>query len=126
MRWRDERGSAVAELTMVLALLTLVVLSVMQLALSLHVRNVLQDAAAEGARYAALAGSGIDAGIERTEQLVEAALGPGYAESVTASTTTVAGLPAIEVTVAAPLPVLGLVGPSTLEVSGHAAVETLG
>lgn len=122
---RDERGSAVAELTMVVGLLTLVVLSVMQLALGLHVRNVLQDAAAEGARYGALAGSTPAAGVDRAQVLIETAIGSDYAQSVTAATTTVAGHPALQLTVQAPLPVLGLVGPTTLEVQGSAALETL-
>lgn len=122
---RDDRGSAMAEFTMVVGLLTLVVLSVMQLALGLHVRNVLQDAAAEGARYGALVGSSPAAGIDRTRALIETAIGSDYARSITAATTTVAGHPALRLTVQAPLPVLGLVGPTTLEVQGSAALETL-
>ncbi|MDQ2661335.1 MAG: pilus assembly protein, partial [Actinomycetota bacterium] len=50
---RDERGSAVAEFTLVGILLTVLALAVVQLALALHVRNTMLDAAAEGARYAA-------------------------------------------------------------------------
>ena len=46
-----------AEFTLVGVLLTVLALAVVQLALALHVRNTLLDAAAEGARYAALAGS---------------------------------------------------------------------
>lgn len=122
---RDDRGSAVAEFTMVVGLLTLVVLSVMQLALGLHVRNVLQDAAAEGARYGALAGSSPAAGVDRAQALIETAIGSDYAQTITASTTTVAGHPALRLTVQAPLPVLGLIGPTTLEVQGSAALETL-
>ncbi|QCR18922.1 TadE/TadG family type IV pilus assembly protein [Agrococcus sp. SGAir0287] len=121
----DDRGSAVAETAMVVGLLTLVVLSVMQLALGLHVRNVLQDAAAEGARYGALAGSSPAAGIARAQALVETAVGADYAQSVTATTTTVGGHPALRLTIEAPLPILGLVGPTTLEVHGSAALETL-
>jgi len=40
---------------MVGALLTVLTLSVLQLGLALHIRNTVQDAAAEGARYGALA-----------------------------------------------------------------------
>lgn len=122
---RDDRGSAVAEFTMVVGLLTLVVLSVMQLALGLHVRNVLQDAAAEGARYGALAGSSPAAGVDRAQALIETAIGSDYAQSISAATTTVAGHPSLQLTVQAPLPVLGLVGPTTLEVRGSAALETV-
>ena len=57
MRLADERGSAVAEFTMVAGLLVALVLSVMQLALALHVRATVADAAAEGARHASLVGA---------------------------------------------------------------------
>ncbi|ROR67412.1 TadE-like protein [Agrococcus jenensis] len=126
MRMTDERGSAVAEFTMVAALLVALVLSVIQLTLALHVRVTLADAAAEGARHASLVGADASAGIARTRELITVALGPGYAERVSATTASVAGLETIEIRVAAPLPVLGLVGPIGLEVTGHAPVESLG
>ena len=126
MRLADERGSAVAEFTMVAALLVALVLGVVQLALGLHVRATLADAAAEGARHASLVGSDASAGVVRTRELISTALGPGYAEHVSAGTATVAGLETIEIRVAAPLPVLGLVGPVALEVAGHAPLESLG
>lgn len=126
MRVADERGSAVAEFTMVAGLLVALVLSVLQLSLGLHVRATLADAAAEGARHASLVGADAGAGVARTRELITAALGAGYAQRVTAATATVAGLETIEVRVAAPLPVLGLVGPVALEVTGHAPLESLG
>lgn len=123
--WRDDRGSAVAEFTMVVGLLTVLLLSVMQLALALHVRNTVQDAAAEGARYASLVGNDAAEGVERTRDLITTAIGPTYAESISATTTSVAGHPAIGITVEAPLPLFGLLGPTALEVQGHAAIELL-
>ncbi|WP_414172598.1 TadE/TadG family type IV pilus assembly protein [Clavibacter tessellarius] len=45
---RDDRGSAPAEFVMVGALLVVLALSVVQLALALHVRTTVLDAAAEG------------------------------------------------------------------------------
>jgi Flp pilus assembly protein TadG len=107
-------------------LLTVLALAVVQLALALHVRNTLLDAAAEGARFAALAGSSSSDGTARTRDLISAAISPDYAREVTTRTTSVGGVPAVEVTVRATLPVLGLLGPErSLEVSGHAALETL-
>ncbi len=126
MRVADERGSAVAEFTMVAALLVALVLAVIQLALALHVRATVADAAAEGARHATLVGAGPAAGIARTRELITTALGPGFAERVSATTASVAGVETIEIRVAAPLPVLGLVGPVGLEVRGHAPLESLG
>lgn len=123
---RDDRGSAVAEFTLVGVLLTVLALAVVQLALALHVRNTVLDAAAEGARYAALAGSSLGDGIERTRDLIGAAISAEYADEVTASRTSIGGVPAVEVTVRATLPVVGLLGLQRgLEVAGHAAIEDL-
>jgi hypothetical protein len=119
-----ERGSAVAEFVMVAALLTALTLAVLQLALALHIRNTVLDAAAEGARYAALADSGLDQGAARSRDLITAALGPGYAADVSASYADVAGQPGVRVRVLARLPLFGLLGMDRgLEVEGHAAVE---
>ena len=119
-----ERGTAVAEFVMVAALLTGLTLAVLQLALALHIRNTVLDAAAEGARYAALADSGLGQGAERSRDLITAALGPGYAADVTADYTAVAGQPGVRVRVVAPLPLFGLFGVADgLEVEGHAVVE---
>ena len=121
-----ERGSAPAEFALVAGLLALLTLSVLQLALALHVRNTALDAAAEGARIAALADSGLAEGEQRTRDLLGTALSPGYARQVSAAYRDVAGTRTVEVTVVFPLPVLGLVGfERGLEVRGHAAVETL-
>ncbi|MGX5697845.1 TadE/TadG family type IV pilus assembly protein [Agromyces soli] len=107
-------------------LLTMLTLAVVQLALALHVRNTVLDAAAEGARLASLAGSGPGDGVARTRELIDAALASEYAADIEAGETMQAGIPVIEVTVRAPLPVIGLFGPpGSLEVSGHAAVETI-
>ena len=123
----DDRGSAAAEFVMVGALLSVLTLSVLQLGLALHIRNTVLDAAAEGARYAALADSGLDDGVTRTRDLIGAALGPSYAEGVTASYVQHLGHRSAAVTVRAPLPLLGLLGPDgALEVTGHAAVESGG
>lgn len=125
-RLADERGTAVAEFVMVGALLTLLTLSVMQLGLALHIRNTVLDAAAEGARFAALADNELADGVTRTRDLISTALGPQYSADVTASVGSYLGHPAATVTVRTPLPLLGLVGiENGLEVVGHAAIETL-
>ena len=129
MRWgrlAEETGTAVAEFVMVSALLTILTLSVMQLGLALHIRNTVLDAAAEGARFAALADNSLTDGVARTRNLIGAALGPDYATDVSASLGSYLGHPAAAVTVRTPLPLLGLVGiDGGLEVVGHAAIETL-
>lgn len=111
---------------MVGVLLTALLLAVVQLALALHVRNTVLDAAAEGARHAALAGSSPAAGVERTRRLIDAAIADEYAADVSVSATTVGGASAIAVTVRTTLPVVGLLGPErALEVTGHAVLETI-
>lgn len=111
---------------MVSALLTILTLSVIQLGLALHIRNTVLDAAAEGARFAALADNELADGVARTRDLISVALGPDYAADVTASTGSYLGHPAAAITVRTPLPLIGLVGiDGGLEVVGHAAIETL-
>ena len=123
---RDESGSAVAEFVMVATLLTVLTLSVIQLGLALLIRNTVLDAASEGARFAALADNGLADGVERARQLVTVALGPGYAQDVSAAYGSYLGHPAAIVTISTPLPLIGLAGiDHGLEVDGHAAVETL-
>jgi Flp pilus assembly protein TadG len=121
-----QRGSVLAEFVMVAAVLTALTLAVLQLALALHIRNTVLDAAAEGARYAALADSGLDQGAARSRDLITAALGPSYASDVSASYVDVAGQSGVRVRVVAPLPLFGLLGMNRgLEVDGHAVVEGL-
>jgi hypothetical protein len=126
-RLADDRGSAVAEFVMVGALLTVLTLSVLQLGLALHIRNTVQDAAAEGARYGALADNAPADGVRRTRELIDLAIGDDYAQNVTVHGGSWMGHPAVTITVRTRLPLVGLVGvDGVLEVSGHAAVETLG
>jgi Flp pilus assembly protein TadG len=123
--WSRDDGSAVVEFTFVAVLLTALTLSVLQLGLALHVRNTVIDAAAEGARFAALADNGPADGVARTRELITIAIGAEYAGDITAQPGTFLDHPSIEIRVVTRLPVLGLVGvENALEVSGHAAVET--
>lgn len=125
--WASDDGSAVAEFVMVSALLTILTLSVIQLGLVLMIRNTVVDAAAEGARFGALADNSATDGVARAVDLITIALGPGYATDVSASTGSYLGHPAMIITVHAPLPLIGLIGlDDGLEVSGHASIETLG
>lgn len=108
-------------------ILTMLFLTVLQLGFAMYVRAVAIDAAAEGARYAGLAGSSLEAGEARAREVLAASLSPAYAERVEARPAEYLGIPAIEVRVVAPLPLIGLVGlPDGLEVTGHAPLETLG
>jgi Flp pilus assembly protein TadG len=120
-----ERGSAPVEFVLVGVLLVALVLGVLQVGAVLFVRNTALDAAAEGARWAAIEGTP-SAGAARAAQVLTAALGSSYAADVRAGIATEAGVPVTVVTVRTPLPVLGLIGPARgLEVSGHAALESV-
>jgi Flp pilus assembly protein TadG len=125
-RIADETGSAVAEFVMVASLLTVLTLSVIQLGLVLLIRNTVLDAAAEGARFASLADNSLADGRTRTHDLITSALGAGYAQHIAAGYDEHLGQEAVTITVRTPLPLIGLIGlDSGLEVTGHAAVETL-
>ena len=119
-----ERGAAVVDFVLIGALLTSLFLAIVQLTLVLHVRNTLIDAAASGARYGTLADRNDGDAKERTVQLITAALNPDFARDVGTSESTFQGIRTLEVTVRAPLPVIGFIGPrGLLEVKGHAAIQ---
>ncbi len=121
---RSDRGSAVADFALVSGLLVLAFLAVLQLAVCLHVRNTLAASAAEGARLAATADSGLDDGVRRTRELVTSSLSATYADDVRAWYADSGGWRTVVVQVRAPLPVVGLLGPSDdLTVTAHAFVE---
>ncbi len=124
---RSQDGSAVVEFVLAGAMVTVLTLSVIQLGAVLLIRNTILDAAAEGARYAALADNSLTDGVLRTRDLITTALGPGYARVVDASYGSYLGHPSAVIVVRAPLPVIGLSGiDGGLEVTGHAPVESLG
>lgn len=123
----NDDGSAVVDFALVGGLLTLVFLSVVQLGLVVHVRNTLIDCASEGARYAARAERLPTDGVVRTRDLVAVELSPDFASRLTevsASTVERDGVQVVEVRLRAPLPLVGLAGPtSELSVAGHAFAE---
>lgn len=121
---RGERGAAVVDFVLIMVLLVPLVLGVAQVALVLHVRNTAAAAASEGARAAAPLGASPADGVARTRSLIRAALADRYADDVTASRTSVGGVPGTQVVVKARVPALGLLGPSvTITVRGHAVNE---
>lgn len=123
----DDRGSSPVEFLLVGTLLTVLTLAVLQLAFAVYVRNVVHDAAVEGAYYAALADTGLDEGVERTREVITRAIGASYAEEITVAESARLGFPTVEVRVRTTLPVIGLLGvPYAWEVEAHAPEESLG
>jgi Flp pilus assembly protein TadG len=121
---RDERGSAVVDFVMVGGLLTMFFLAIIQLTLVLHVRNTLIDAASSGARYGTLADRDASDAEERAADLIGTALNAEFAQDISTAEVTFQGMRTLEVTIKAPMPVIGLIGPrDLLEVKGHAAIQ---
>jgi Flp pilus assembly protein TadG len=122
----DESGASPVEFVLVGTLLTVLTLGVLQLGLAIYVRNVVHDAAVEGAYHAALADTALADGARRTEEIVQRTVGAEFAEEISVRETTDLGRPAVEITVRTPFPLVGLLGlPRMLEVSAHAPLESL-
>jgi Flp pilus assembly protein TadG len=120
-----DEGSSPVEFVLVGALLTVLTLGVLQFGLAVYVRNVVHDAAVEGAYHAALADTTLADGAARTREIVARTVGAEYAADVAVIETEELGHPAVEVTVQAVLPLVGLLGaPRTLEVTARAPVES--
>lgn len=121
----DDEGSSPVEFVLVGTLLTVLTLGVLQFGLAVYVRNVVHDAAVEGAYHAALADTSLDEGAGRTREIVSRTVGRAYAADITVRETTTLGHAAVEVRVTATLPLVGLLGaPRTMEVTAHAPVES--
>lgn len=122
-----ERGSAPVEFILVGVLLTMLTLGVLQFALAVHTRNVVQDAAVDAAFHAALA----DTTPAETEARARAAVERGLGRDVISYVVIVEGrsygLDTVRVHIAATLPLVGLAGPGrgTLVVA-DAPVERVG
>ena len=67
---RSERGSAVVDFVMVSMLIVALLMAVLQVAVYVHVRNVVTASAQAGARYAATADVDSAAGAPRTVEVV--------------------------------------------------------
>ena len=122
----DDTGSTPVEFVLVGTLLTVLTLGVLQLGFAIYVRNVVHDAAVEGAYHAALADTSLEEGARRTAQIVTRTVGAAYATDVSVQESSALGHPAVAVRVRATLPLVGLLGaPRMLEVTAHAPLESL-
>lgn len=121
----DQRGSSPVEFVLVGALLTALTLAVLQIAFAVYVRNVVHDAAVEGAHYAALADTELSEGADRTRAIITRAVGQPYAEDVAVGQDASLGHESAVIRVRTTLPVLGLIGvPYGMEVEARAPLET--
>lgn len=108
---------------MVSALLILLTVAILQVSYAFYTRNILLDAASAGARYGTLYDRTPAEGKERAEQIIRGTLPSEYVHDVHTSVyVDPSGIRILEVSVTAPLPVLGPWGlPGSISVSGHAA-----
>lgn len=124
LRARSHRGAAVVDVVLVIVVLVPVVLGIVQVALVMLVRNTLAAAASEGARLAATADRGPGEGVALTREQVDQAISGRYAQDVSVRRVLIDGAPAVEVTIHARVPALGLGGPAIeLDVTGRAIEE---
>jgi hypothetical protein len=119
-----EAGAAVADFVLVGSLLVVLFVGVLQVGLSLYVRNTLISCSSEGARLGARADANPADGIARTRALIDSSLPRQFASDVTAQVVQVDGIRVLSVRVRAPLPVIGLLGPARgFDVVGRAFLE---
>lgn len=102
-------------------LIVVIAVAVIQVALVVHTRSMLTDAAVQGAHAAALEGNTLDDGTDRARTAVARSLGSGYDAEITA-TQAPDGL--IRIEISSTLPLVGMLGPGgTLHTDGHAIAE---
>ena len=123
-----ERGSAVVEFVLVSVLVVVLLLAVLQVAVYVHVRNVVTASAQEGARYAANADVDSSLGAGRTVQVVAGATSEQTAEGLSCTSgeeTDPTGLTLVVVrcTGAVPSLLADLGNLLPLEVTGRAVKE---
>ncbi len=112
------------DFVLILLILVPLFLGILQVSLVLFVRNTLASAAAEGARVAAASDGDLPGGVRRTRQELRGVVAARYADDVRATTVLMDGVPAVEVSVHATVPALGIGGPGiALTVRGHAIRE---
>ena len=123
-----ERGAAVVEFVFVSVLVVVLLLAVLQVAVYVHVRNVVTASAQEGARFAANADVPSSAGADRTVAVVARATSQQTADGLVCSSaleTEPSGLTLVVVRCSGAVPTLlaGLGSLLPVEVTGRAVEE---
>ncbi len=117
----NQAGSVLVEWSLVAVLVMAVTAALLQLTLSLYVRNILADAASDAARHAALVGASDAEANARVQQLCHGALRANYPTKSEVSHLQRGSVSLVQVQVSAPLPVIGLWSPTgSVVVRGHA------
>lgn len=120
---RKDSGSAIVDFVLVVPLLIAVALAILQVILVMHVRTVLTSAAAEGARAAALAGADPRAGERRARAIIDETIASNSVERIVVRRQMAGGATIMALDIEARLPLLGLLGPTVIQVRGHSLQE---
>jgi Flp pilus assembly protein TadG len=127
---KRDSGAAVVEFVLVGIVLIMLFMSIMQVGLYLHMRNVVVASLAEGAREAANADRSCDDGVDRARDLVRGAIGSTVADGLTFDVppggceTTSNGVVLVRVRAHGPLPLLfPPVGSVSMNATAHAIKE---
>lgn len=116
---RNDSGAIVAESAMIIALVTLLCGTIMQLGVIVYTKNTMIDAASAGARHAALADRSLADGRQRTLSLLSGSI--PSADSAAVQIIHEADGERITVTVTHRVPLLGfLTGPIPLSATAQA------
>lgn len=104
---QQEAGAIVAESAMIIALVTLLCGTILQLGVIIHTKNTMIDAASAGARYAALADRDLVDGQRRSTALLTSSI--PNAESARITISRAVNGEVIRVTITHQLPLLGFI-----------------
>lgn len=116
---RNDSGAIVAESAMIIALITVLCGTILQLGIIIHTRNTMIDAASAGARHAALADRNLADGQQRTTTLLTSTIPNAASAEVAISHDNDGEL--ITVTISHQLPLLGfMTGPIPLSATAQA------
>lgn len=112
------------DFVLVSVVLVPLVLGLIQVGLTLYVRNTVVAAATEGARYAATSGGSPGSGALRARARLDGVVGDRFLREVSARYEDHRGVAVVEVRIRAVVPALGLWGPGVgIDVSGHGVRE---
>lgn len=119
----NDRGSVAVEFVLVAPLVLFIFAAVVQVCLAMYVHSTLVACAAEGARAAAMADGSETQAVARTNAALQTSMVSGVVENITVANTVTEGAPVVAVTIDAKLPLIGLLGPTGMTVTGHAIRE---
>lgn len=118
-----DRGSAVVEFVLVAPLVLFLFAAIAQISFVSYVRSTLIACAAEGARAGALSDAASTTAKRRTKVALGDSVVSGLVRSIDVAPERKDGIDTVAVTVTARLPLVGLLGPTTLRVTGHSLQE---